>query len=84
MKKIMLLSLLFLIMSCGNKEDICPCIAAGKELNSFSEKMLTVHPTKSEFKKMKQLQKVKREKCVSFQAMKGEKMLVLMNECIEN
>ena len=46
--------------------------------------MLTVHPTKSEFKKMKLLQKVKREKCVSFQAMKGEKMLVLMNECIEN
>lgn len=71
------------LTSCGGKDTICDCIEAGEKLNKESHKLLTKTPTEADAKKMKELKKVKEQKCKDFQTMSGEEMLERKATCGE-
>ena len=82
MKKVLLVALPLLVISCSSKdEQFCKCLQAGEELNDFSAKMLTEEVTVEKANNMQQLKDVKKKECADYQAMMGDEMLKRKAEC---
>lgn len=76
-------SLLFLLFSCGAKEEkICECLEVGDRFNQLSSELLGSNDVSEEQRdEMISLKKEKTKKCADFQTMSGEEMLKRKAEC---
>lgn len=82
MKKILLIALPLLVISCSSKdEQFCKCLNAGEALNDYSAKMLTEEVNQEKANKMQQLKEAKKKECVDYQTMMGDEMLKRKAEC---
>lgn len=82
MKKLILLSILSLNLSCSSKDSkFCECLSAGEELNDFSSTLFDKDITLEMKNQMETLKNNKKEKCKAYEMMSGEKMLELKENC---
>ena len=82
MKKLILLSILSVNLSCSTKDSkFCDCLTAGEELNNFSSTLFDKDITIEMKDQMERLKNNKRDKCKAYEMMSGENMLELKENC---
>jgi hypothetical protein len=82
MKKLILLSILSVNLSCSTKDSkFCDCLTAGEELNNFSSTLFDKEITIEMKDQMERLKNNKRDKCKAYEMMSGENMLELKENC---
>ncbi len=82
MKKVMLVSFIFTLIGCSQKDEkFCECLKIGEELNAFSNEILNKGANDTSSEKLKALKKNKENACQAYQKMDGEKMIELKSQC---
>lgn len=81
MKKAIFIAFIFLAGCSSKDEQFCNCLIAGKDLNEFSQKLLTEEVTQDKAAKLKLLKATQKKACAEYQTMMGDEMLTLKAEC---
>ena len=80
--KITALFALLILASCSNKdEQFCTCLAAGEELNEFTQQFFDKTPSSEEAKKVSDLKEAKTVACKDYQMMSGDIMRQKKADC---
>lgn len=82
MKKILIIILPLLIVSCSPKDkQFCECLKISNELTEASQAALKNDHSENVVKKIDSLSKVKRKQCADYEMLDGETLLKKRNDC---
>lgn len=84
MKKVLVISVLFLTACSSRDEQFCECLQAGDALNKESQKFMSELPTEEDAARINELKQEKTDACKNYTEMAGDEMRRKKKECAED